>query len=157
MLYRFFFPLFCLQAPQGREVLAFCAAFVLWPAEWPSEKHEWAGGGAIGSVKCHSVSSTCVCFLFICRMRDMDTALSLSLSLAPLSQESAPLLLPTTFCPFCLCFPPLFSQLISSSTHMKAQQVCLLLLWAQGHLLCCKKKHRYLGLRQHFSLGLSCD
>lgn len=69
-----------------REVLAFCAAFVLWPAEWPSGKPEWAGGGAISSIKCHSISFTGVYFLFICRIRDMDTSLFLS---------GSPLVLPT--------------------------------------------------------------
>lgn len=75
------------ERPRRREVLAFCAAFVPWPAEWPSGKPEWAGGGAISSIKCHSISSTGVYFLFICRMRDMDTSLFLSQS---------PLVLPTT-------------------------------------------------------------
>lgn len=105
------------ERPRWREVLAFCAAFVLWPAEWPSGKPEWAGGGAISSIKCHSVSSTGVYFLFICRMRDMDTSRSLSPKLSS-SRSSHHFVL-------CLCFPPLFSKLTSSYAHMKAPQVCV--------------------------------
>lgn len=59
------------ERPGRREVLAFCAAFVPWPAEWPSGKPEWAGGGAISSIRCHSVSSTGI-FVYL---RDMDTSL----------------------------------------------------------------------------------
>lgn len=105
-----FFPSFVPQRPGGREVLAFCAAFVLWPAEWPSGKPERADGGAIGSIKFHSVSSTGVYFLFICRMRDMDTDLSM-LSPKPISSRSSHR--------FVLCLLPLLSHLTSSSAHMK--------------------------------------
>lgn len=102
------------ERPRRREVLAFCAAFVLWPAEWPSGKPEWAVGGAISSIKCHSVSSTGVYFLFICRMRDMDTSRSLS----PLSPKLTSSRSSHRFV-LCLCFPPLFSKLTSSYACMQ--------------------------------------
>lgn len=111
----FFSSSFVSERPRRREVLAFCAAFVLWPAEKPSGKPEWAGGGAISSIKFHSVSSTGVYFLFICRMRDMDT--SLSLSSLP---RSSPLALPTTLS---FVFFLYLSQL-TSSAHMKVPKVC---------------------------------
>lgn len=79
---------FCLWEPYGERGVGFCAAIVLWPVEWSSGKPEWAGGGAISSIKCHSVSSTGVYFLFICRMRDIDTSLSVP--------SSSHLVLPTS-------------------------------------------------------------
>ena len=112
----FFLSIVC-ERPGRREVLAFCAAFVPWPAEWPSGKPEWAGGGAISSIRCHSVSSTGVYFLFICRMRDMDTSLYLLSS----SRSSHSWVL-------CLCFLPPFSKLTSSHVHMKAPQICFCFL-----------------------------
>lgn len=74
------------ERPRRREVLAFCAAFVPWPAEWPSWKPEWAGGGAIGSIKCHSISSTGVYF-FVYLQDERHRHLSLSLSISSRSSH----------------------------------------------------------------------
>lgn len=99
-----FFSLLSPSARRGKEVLPFCATFVLWPAERPSGKLEWAGGKAISSIKCRSVSSAAVYFLFICRMSDMDTSVA--------SRSSHRFVL-------CLYFPPQPAKQTSSYAHME--------------------------------------
>lgn len=127
MLYRFFSSSFVSSQPQGKEVLAFRAAFVPWLAEWPSGKLEWAGGRAIGSIKCHGVSSAGVYFLFICRMSDMDTSVS--------SRSSQCFVLS-------LCFPP---SARSTNFMIRSHRVCFCLSGSLRH----RKKR--LRLHCHFS------
>lgn len=121
------------EHPRRREVLAFCAAFVLWPAEWPSGKPERAGGGAISSIECRSVSSTGVYFLFVCRMRDMDTSPWLDLLSHKLS-----------FFPQ-LCFPPLLQNAI---TWRSTRSFLFVILPSDAVLW---EKNTKLRLQCHFS------
>lgn len=79
MLRRFFLALHCLRVPrEERGVGFFRAAFVLWPAEWPSGKPEWAGRGFAQQ---HQVSQyflhRCLLFVYLQNKRHGHLFLSL--------------------------------------------------------------------------------
>lgn len=79
VLRRFFLSVHCLRAPrEERGVGFFRVAFVLWPAEWPSGKPEWAGRGF---VQRHRVSlyflHRCLLFVYLQNKRHGHLFLSL--------------------------------------------------------------------------------
>lgn len=130
-------PSFVSNSLRRREVLAFCAAFVQWLREWSPGKPEWAGGGAISGIECHSVSFTGVYFLFICRMRDMDT------------------LCYCTTLIFLLFFPPLSSSLTASLAKFTEGIICFLWQCYWFSATFDKQKLKTLNFPLHFLLYLS--